>query len=240
MTNIVTFLSLPLMFLTLALLNIDNGFRSGFYSLMLAGSYQMGAIFIPFILIYQWRRKQLTQTTLGMLPAVIVMLLFLIWNPILMIRDLVVIQIGRPPVNWFDTNPISPYYNRYYPAAFLFYGSIPSIVFNLAIMMGVPPELAPQFAPVMMAGVAILGIVSLIYFFKHPRKALAILFPGVLLALFIASTAEGLAHYWVLCITLPHLFWRRRQTFISKAPEKPISKESHTNTKINRSTINEG
>ncbi|MHA2314352.1 MAG: hypothetical protein ACXACF_03585, partial [Candidatus Hermodarchaeia archaeon] len=66
----------------------------------------------------------------------------------------------------------------------------------------------------------------------------AIFLPGILLALFIASTAEGLTHYWVLCLTLPFLFWAQRDSFraspvegvseeISEPPTRPS--ETYTN-----------
>ncbi len=229
--DVITFMSLPLMLVTLAISNLDNPFRSGFYSLILAATYQMGAIFIPFILVYHWRRRQLKHNFLGMLGPLVVLFIFILWNPLLFFRDLFIMQIGRPPVNWLDNNPTSPYYNRYYPAAFLFMGSIPSIVFNLAIGLGVPPPIAPQFAPIMMLFFAILGIVALRYFFKYSRKALAIFISGVLLALFIASTAEGLTHYWVLCMTLPFLFWTHRESFF-----RPVeSLEQETSTQSSKS-----
>lgn len=236
MVNIITFLSLPLMFLTLALLNLNKPIRSGFYSMLVASTYQMGAIFLPFILVYQFRQKELRNTLLGMLPIIIVGFLFFLWNPFLFIRDLVIMQIGRPSVNWFDSTPTSHFYNRYYPATFLFYGSIPSIIFNFAIILGIPPDAAPQIAPTMMILVIGFAIVFLIYFIYHPRPDFAILFPGVLLALFIGSTAEGLAHYWVLTITLPFLFWHERRTFkiseTSSSSKPSVPQSTSKQTKI--------
>ncbi len=225
--DVITFISLPLMFLTLTILNLENPVRSGVYSICLAATYQMGAIFIPFLLIYYWRRGKLRLTLLSMIPPFAIIFMFLLWNPILFVQDLIIHQIGRPPISWFDSNPLSPYYNRYYPLIFLFMGSIPSVVFNITIYLGVPPPVAPQFAPLMMAFVAVLGILSLIYFLNNYRKALVIFVPGILLALFIASTAEGLAHYWVLCITLPFLFWRQKDSF-TPPTESSSSISSHT------------
>ncbi|MHA2428889.1 MAG: hypothetical protein ACXADB_12775, partial [Candidatus Hermodarchaeia archaeon] len=222
--GIITFMSLPLMLLTLALLNLDKPMRSGLYSTLLAATYQMGAVFIPFLMVYHWRRGQLRQNILGMIPILLVVLVFFFWSPFLFVRDLFVMQVGRPPVNWQDNNPLSPYYNRYYQAAFIFMGSIPSIVFNIAILMGIPPPIAPQIAPIMMACLGVFGIIALIYFSKHTRKAIAIFLPGILLALFIASTAEGLNHYWVLCLTLPFLFWAQRDSFRA-SPVEEVSEE---------------
>jgi hypothetical protein len=91
--------------------------------------------------------------------------------------------------------------------------SLPSLVFNIAIYLGVAPPIAPQFAPIMIIGVGILGILCLLYYLKHPRRALAIFLPGIILTLFIASTAEGLAHYWTLCLPLIFLFYRQRDSF---------------------------
>ncbi|MFW9831511.1 MAG: hypothetical protein ACFFD8_07025, partial [Candidatus Thorarchaeota archaeon] len=216
--NIITFMSLPLMLITLTILNLDYPFRTGLYSVLLATTYQMGAIFIPFILVYHLKNGQLRKNILGMIVPLLVTLVFFLWlpdGPIRFTRDLLIMQVGRPPVNWQDPNPLSPYYNRYYPAAFLFMGSIPSIVFNLGIALGIPAQLAPQFAPIMMASIVGLGLLSLLYYVKYPRKALTIFIPGVLLALFIASTAEGLSHYWVLCLTLPFLFWQQKASFFS-------------------------
>lgn len=222
--GVITFMSLPLMLLTLALLNIDKPMQSGLYSALLAATYQMGALFVPFLMIYHWRRGQLRQNVLGMIPILLIVLVFFVWNPFFFVRDLLVMQVGRPHVNWQDNNPLSPYYNRYYQTAFIFMGSIPSIVFNIAIFMGVPPPIAPQIAPIMMAFVGVLGVLAGIYFFKNSRKALAIFLPGVLLALFIASTSEGLTHYWILCLTLPFLFWAQRDSFRTR-PDEEISEE---------------
>ncbi len=230
--DIITFMSLPLMLLTLTLQNIDDAVRSGLYSALLAGTYQIGAIFIPFLLIYHWKQKQLRMNLVGMIPPFLIVLIFLVWNPLLFTRDLIVIQFGRPPVNWQDSAPDSPYFNRYYPAYFLFMGSIPSWIFNITVQLGIPTNLAPKISLIMMILVAVLGSFGIFYFFKYSRKALAIFIPGVLLALFIASTAEGLAHYWVLCLTLPFLFWTQRTTlFSSKGPLKStnITNIMHTN-----------
>lgn len=225
--NIITFMSLPLMLLSLSLLNLNRPVRCGVYAALLAATYQMGAIFLPFLFIFYWRKGQFRLNLLGMLPIVIVVLVFFFWNPILFVQDLVIQQIGRPPVNWQDYNNLSPYYNRYYPLVFLFMGSIPSWAFNIGILFGVPPPIAPQIAPMMLLLVAILGIIGLWFFIKNPRKALAIFIPGVLLALFIGSTAEGLAHYWVLCLTLPFIFWRNRDTFF---PTKKTTPDAHGTT----------
>jgi hypothetical protein len=226
--DIITFMSLPLMLLTLSLLNLEKPIRNGFYTMLLGATYQMGAIFIPFLLVYHWQSERLHLNLLGMLPVAIVVLLFFLWNPILIISDLFIQQVGRPPVNWWDNSNLSPYYNRYYPLAFLFMGSLPSWAFNFGIIFGVPPPIAPQIALIMMIIVMILGILGLWYFIKNPRKALTIFIPGVLLALFISSTAEGLAHYWVLCLTLPFIFWGNRDTFFtSNAP--PQTTEPNSN-----------
>ena len=234
--GIITFMPLPLMLLTLSLLNLEKPIRAGAYTMLLAATYQMGAIFFPFLLVYYWRRKQLRLNLLGMLPVLFVVLLFFFWNPFLFVRDLIVQQIGRPPVNWQDTNNLSPYYNRYYPLAFLFMGSIPAWAFNIGIMFGVPPPIAPQIAPMMLLFVLVLGILGLGYFMKDPRKDLTILIPGLLLAFFITSNAEGLAHYWVLCLTLPFIFWRNRDTLYS--PQKSDEKINRTiETHSNREKI---
>jgi len=211
--NVITFMSLPLMLLTLMLINLDKPVRSGAYAVLLATTYQMGAVFIPFLLIYHWKAGQLSWSLLGMLPFLLISLLFFFWNPILFVRDLLVMQVGRPHINWLDSDSLSPYYNRYYPLAFLFMGSFPSWVFNIGIGLGFSPPLSPQIAYVMMLMVMVFAIFGLVYFIRNPRWAQAILIPGLLLAFFIASTAEGLAHYWVLCMTLPFLFWRYRDSF---------------------------
>ena len=233
--DVITFMSLPLMLLTLCLLNLDRPIRNGVYATLLATTYQMGAIFLPFLLVYQWRRSQLRLNLLGMLPILIVVFAFFVWNPLLFVQDLVIHQIGRPPVNWQDFNNLSPYYNRYYPLAFLFMGSIPSWAFNLGILFGVPPPIAPQIAPMMMSFVIVLEIIGLWQFIKTPRKALVILLPGLLLALFIASTAEGLAHYWVLCLTLPFIFWGNVDT-LNPSFSPTTNSQRPTKTHSNKET----
>jgi len=219
--DISTFISLPLLLLTLTLLNLDNPIKSGFYSAMLFACYQLGVIFIPFILIYHYSRHQLSRTFVSMLPVAAILIIFLLWNPSAYITDLLVAQFGRNPINWSDNNPLSPYYNRYYPAAFLFMGSIPSIVFNMAIIMGVPPNTAPLISQPMMIFVGILCLLFLVHFIHNPRKGLSILYPGIILALFIASTSEGIAHYWVMTITLPFLVWAQRDTIFSSSAKSP-------------------
>ncbi|MFX0169727.1 MAG: hypothetical protein ACFE89_10280 [Candidatus Hodarchaeota archaeon] len=226
--DVITFMSLPIMLLTLALLNANDGLRSGFYATLLAATYQMGSVFLPFLLVYHWQKKQFYRPLLGMIPIIVVVLVFFIWNPLTFIQDLIIIQIGRPPVNWQDSLSSSPYYNRYYPMNFLFMGSLPSIAFNLAIYLGATPALAPQFAPLMILSVAIFGIVCLIYYIQHPRHALLIFLPGITLSLFIASTAEGLAHYWTLCIPLLFLFFRQRASFYPSGHPRALKGPSPT------------
>ncbi|MFX1561696.1 MAG: class I SAM-dependent methyltransferase [Promethearchaeota archaeon] len=222
-----TFISLPLLLLTLTILNIDNPIKSGFYSATLFACYQLGVIFIPFILIYHYNRHQLSRTFVSMLPVAAILIIFLLWNPSAYITDLFIAQFGRNPINWSDNNPLSPYYNRYYPAAFLFMGSIPAIVFNIAIIMGVPPDVAPVISQPMMILVGILCLAFLVHFIRNPRKGLSILYPGIILALFIASTSEGIAHYWVMTITLPFLAWAQRGTlFSSSATSSKHTKDS--------------
>jgi hypothetical protein len=211
--DVITFMSLPIMLLTLALLNVDDGFRSGLYAALLAATYQMGAVFLPFLLIYHWPKNQFYRSLMGIVPILAVVMIFFIWNPFAFVQDLIIIQVGRPPVNWQDTLSTSPYYNRYHPLSFLFMASLPSLVFNIAIYIGMTPMAAPQFAPIMIVGVGIFGIFCLLYYIKHPRRALVIFLPGIILSLFIASTAEGLAHYWTLCIPLLFLFYRQRDSF---------------------------
>lgn len=218
--DIITFVSLPLLLVTLAILNLDNPVRTGLYSSLLAASYQLGVIFLPFILLYQLKRRKLLNTIVGLLPVVGVVLAFFLWNPTAFINDLLLAQLGRGYVNWFEASPMSLYYNRYYPATFLFMGSLPSVVFNIAIGLGIPPSNAPQIALPMMAIVGIAAIGLLVHFVRNPRKGLAILYPGCLLALLIASGSEGLTHYWVMTITLPFLAWAQHGTLFpsSNAP----------------------
>ena len=211
--DVITFLSLPMLLLTLALLNLDDPIRSCLYGAMLAATYQLGLIFIPFLLAYHYHRQLLIPALAGMLPVFAVTLPFLLWNPSAFINDLFLAQLGRGYVNWFEASPASPYYNPYYPATFLFMGSLPAVIFNAAILLGLPPDLAPRTALPMMLGVAVLALLLFIHFLRHPRKGLAILYPGTILALLIGSTATGLAHYWVLTVPLTYLAWAQRDTF---------------------------
>ena len=226
--DIITFVSLPLLLVTLAILNLDNPVRTGLYSSLLAASYQLGAIFLPFILLYQYKHHQLTKTIMGLLPVLGVVLAFFLWNPTAFVNDLLLAQLGRGYVNWLDANPLSVNYNRYYPAAFLFMGSLPSLVFNIAIGLGIPPSNAPQIALPMMAVVGIAAVALLVHFAWNPRKGLAILYPGCLLALLIASGSEGLTHYWVLTITLPFLAWAQHGTFFPSSNATAVSSSSES------------
>ncbi len=212
--NIITFLSLPLLLLTLTMLNIDDPFRCGLYASLLATSYQIGIVFLPFFIIYYFHQNKLTPIILGMLPAILITGLFFILNPIGLFHDLIVAQfLLRYPINWMDPNPTSPFFNRYYPLAFLFMGSIPALIFNFAIGLGVQPEYAPRLALPMILLVGLLGLILLIQLYKKPRRGLSILFSGLILALLIASTTEGIAHYWVLTILLPFHAWRYREDY---------------------------
>lgn len=213
--DVVTFISLPLLLLTLAILNINDAFRCGLYSALLAASYQLGVVFLPFFLIYHLDRKNFRRAIAGMLPVFAVTLFFFVISPFAFTNDLFIAQFGRPPVNWLDSNPSSPFFNRYYPMSFLFMGSLPAIVFNIAISLGVSPALAPRISLPMLIIVVVIALVFLIHFLRNPRRGLAILYPGVLLTLLIASMSEGIAHYWVLTITLPFLAWNQRHAFFS-------------------------
>jgi hypothetical protein len=213
--DVITFVSLPLLLLTLAILDLDKPVRTGLYSSLLAASYQLGVIFLPFVLWYQFKRHQLSRALAGVLPAAAVVLVFFLWTPTAFVDGVLIAQLGRGYVDWFDANPLSPYYNRYYPAAFLFMGSLPSVVFNVAIELGIPPGSAPRIALPMMAIAGIVALVLFVHFARNPRKGLVILYPGCLLVLLIASSSEGLTHYWVMTITLPFLAWAQRHTFFT-------------------------
>ncbi len=225
--DVVTFISLPLLLLTLAILNINDPVRCGLYSALLAASYQLGVIFLPFFIIYHITQKDSRRTIASMLPVLAVVLAFLVFSPITFVNDLFIAQFGRPPVNWGDSNPISPFFNRYYPMGFLFMGSVPALVFNFAIGLGVSPALAPRIAFPMLLLVGVITIIFLIHFILNPRRGLAILYPGILLVLLIASMSEGIAHYWVLTITLPFLAWNQRHTFFSSPTASTTGNNPH-------------
>ena len=225
--DVVTFISLPLLLLTLAILNINDSIRCGLYSALLAASYQLGVVFLPFFLIYHLNRKDSRRMIAVMLPILAVVLAFWFFSPIAFLNDLFIAQFGRPPVNWADSNPASPFFNRYYPMGFLFMGSLPALVFNLTIGFGVSPALAPRVALPMLILVGILALLLLVHFVRNPRRGLAILYPGFLLALLIASMSEGIAHYWVLTITLPFLAWNQRHTFFSNPHSTTTGSNPH-------------
>jgi len=237
--DIITFVSLPLLLVTLAILNLDKPLRTGLYSSLLAASYQLGVIFLPFILLYQYKRRQLTKSIMGLLPVLGVVLVFFVWNPTAFVNDLLLAQLGRGYVDWSDANPLSLYYNRYYPAGFLFMGSLPSVVFNIAIGLGIPPGDAPQIGLPMMAIVGIAAIALLVHFARNLRKGLAILYPGCLLALLIASGSEGLTHYWVMTITLPFLAWAQHRTFFPSSNATAVSSSSGSGALQRRRTKNQ-
>jgi hypothetical protein len=224
--DVITFISLPLLLLTLTILNLDDPVRSGLYSSLLAASYQLGVIFLPFLLVYQYARRQLSKTVISILPVLGVVSIFFLCNPTAFVHDLVVAQLGRGYVNWLEADPASPFYNRYYPAGFLFMGSLPSLIFNIAIGLGIPPGNAPQIALPLMAVVGVATVALLVHFARNPRKGLAILYPGCLLVLLIASGTEGLTHYWVMTVTLPFLAWAQRGTFCPSIGGTTVSSAS--------------
>jgi hypothetical protein len=182
-------------------------------------------------LIYQYRRRQLSKTVISLLPVAGVVLVFFLSNPAAFVHDLVLAQLGRGYVNWLEADPARPFYNRYYPAAFLFMGSLPSVVFNIAIGAGISPSSAPQISLPLMAVVGIVGVVLLLHFARNPRKGLAILYPGCLLVLLIACSTEGLTHYWVMTITLPFLGWAQHRTFFPSSRATSASIQVPTVTK---------
>ncbi|MHA1861876.1 MAG: hypothetical protein ACTSVM_06265, partial [Candidatus Ranarchaeia archaeon] len=195
-SNVMTFLSLPIFFITVACAKIESPFWSTLAVVLGAATYQYVAAFLPVILIYHRKNPKaaVSALVLGILPA----LPFFIWNPSSAFYDLVIAQAGRGYESWWD--------NRYNSPTF-FSGSIPSIIYNLtgAKQGGL------QLAPIAFVCSFIIFIILIKDTWNHRSPGVVILNGSLFLVSLLLSSANGSFHYWLIGVALPVYIYHYRK-----------------------------
>ena len=152
--DFVTFISVPLMFLVLAYLNMDNAFKSSLYIGLGVATYTYLAIPALFFFVYHVKKskwKGLLKFLLGLIPAILCILPFLLWDSSTFIYDIILSQSSRntagnflfpkygPDWWWLHLYSITPYIHSLYnlivdPTQPMYVNNLTTVLTGLAFL----------------------------------------------------------------------------------------------------------
>ncbi|MHA2408013.1 MAG: hypothetical protein ACXACA_06550 [Candidatus Ranarchaeia archaeon] len=185
--DIMTFLSVPIMFIVLGLARLDYPKEALLWFSVATLIYQYAGIFLLFFLFYKW--KDLSKIQIGFIPVIVVFLFFFFLDPVGITNDLIFQQLNRGYESWLV--------NRYNSPIF-FIGSIPSIIYNTS---GLQVGTITNFA----VSAFILLLLIDITRFEGKRPGLFIFYSGIGLLAVLMSTLHGNLHLYLILVPLPFL-----------------------------------
>ncbi|MBD3230215.1 MAG: hypothetical protein GF329_18700 [Candidatus Lokiarchaeota archaeon] len=127
--DFITFISVPILFMVMAYLNMDKPFKSSLYIGLGVATYTYLAIPALFFLIYHVKKnrwKGLFKFIIGLIPAILIILPFLLWDPNVFVHDIIFSQSARNTAGnflfpkygsdwwWLHLFSITPYINSLY------------------------------------------------------------------------------------------------------------------------------
>ncbi|MHA1269028.1 MAG: hypothetical protein ACTSPY_04510 [Candidatus Helarchaeota archaeon] len=167
--DFITFISLPMLFIILAYLNIDKIKRSVLYISLGFAIYTYLIIPALFFLFYYIKKNKwsgLKNYILGFIPAIVVIAPFLIWSPSVFLKDILLSQGTRVSGNF-----IHPTYGASYWWTHLF--SIPpyiNTIYNLMIDPNTPLSI-PYLTTALLGIVLLISFIYLIKLYKNPLQS---------------------------------------------------------------------
>ncbi|MHA1268553.1 MAG: hypothetical protein ACTSPY_02080 [Candidatus Helarchaeota archaeon] len=152
--DFITFISTPMLFLILAFLNMDNTFKSSLYISLGVITYTYLVIPALFLLIYHLKKnkfKGFFKFLTGLIPAILIIIPFLIWDPNIFIHDIILSQSARNTAGnflfpkygsdwwWLHLYSITPYINSLYnlivdPTQPLYINNLTTVLTGLALL----------------------------------------------------------------------------------------------------------
>ncbi|TFF86739.1 MAG: hypothetical protein EU551_00665 [Promethearchaeota archaeon] len=199
--DFITFISVPLMFLILAYLNMDKSFKSALYIGLGVATYTYLALPALFFLIYHFKKskwKGLIKFIVGLIPAVLIILPFLLWDPSIFVHDILLSQSARNTAGnflfpkygsdwwWLHLYSITPYINSLYNI--IVDPSQPLYIENLTTVL---------------TGLAFLFCIYYLYkFYKKPYRGKLVYWSCLALLAVTIVSAAGFFYYLLLPIII--------------------------------------
>ncbi|NVM02513.1 MAG: hypothetical protein HWN67_09275 [Candidatus Helarchaeota archaeon] len=225
--NFSNIVSLPLLFLTLGLINQDNPKKNALYLGLASLSYTYSLIVLAFFFFHYLDRDNIKQFFIGLLIPLSIFSVFLIWDPIAFISNLFFSQFGHPPYS-FENTPYAipilhvasfpPYFytfiKPYSPTIYLgSVGLVPWINGYSGIFWG-----GLIITPYLYMGIFIITLYLIFSYFKYHRKDMfyTIGFPFIILGLLVLSTPGGYGHYSIIPLGVAVFGWQFRIKHESK------------------------
>ncbi|MHA1380760.1 MAG: hypothetical protein ACTSRG_20530 [Candidatus Helarchaeota archaeon] len=221
-------ISLPLLFLTLGLVNSDNPKKVGLYLGLATISYTYSIIVLGFFLFdYLSDTKKLKQFFLGLLIPILIFGAFLAWNPMALLSNLFLSQFGHPPYSFNNTpyglpalhlTSIPPYVYTFTKPLFssLYAPTIYSS--SIGIIPGVNGFSGVWWGgyiitTYMYIATFIISFYLIIDYFKNHRGELyyTLGYSFIILGLLVLSSPGGFAHYTTIPLLVAILGWQQRE-----------------------------
>ncbi|MFX1450802.1 MAG: hypothetical protein ACFFCM_08170 [Promethearchaeota archaeon] len=215
-------ISLPLLFLTLGLINQDKPRKNALYLGLATLSYTYSIIVLAFFFFHYLNKENIKQFFIGLLIPLGIFGIFLIWNPMAFISNLFFSQFGHPPYSFENTPYAIPvlhiasiptyfytYIKPYEPTIYLAsVGLIPWINGYSGIWWG-----GPIITPYLYIGIFVISAYLIFSYFKYHQKDMfyTIGFPFIILALLVLSTPGGYGHYSVIPLAVAVFGWRWKE-----------------------------
>ncbi len=231
--DFVTFISVPIFFLILAYLNMDNSFKSALYISLGIATYTYLVIPGLFLFIYHFKKSKwngFKKFLLGLIPTIICILPFLIWNPSIFIHDIIFSQSARNTAGnflypkygagwwWLHLYSITPYINSLYNL--IVDPSRPLYINNLTTVL---------------TGLALLFTLYYLYkFYKKPYRGKLLYWSFLTLLTITIVSAAGFFYYLLLPIMiLIFLIDLRKEINVEGYTEKFLTPYERNKSKLN-------
>ncbi|MFX1450801.1 MAG: hypothetical protein ACFFCM_08165 [Promethearchaeota archaeon] len=218
-----TITSLPLLFLTLGLINSEKPRRNAFYLGLATLSYTYSIIALGFFFFHYLDKENIKEFFIGLLIPLSIFGIFLIWNPTALISNLFFSQLGHPPYSFSNTPykipalhlcSIPPYFytfiKPYRPTIYLSsIGLIPGINGYSGIWDG-----GFNITPYMYFVVFGISIYIVFNYFKYHRDDLyyTLGYSFIILGLLVLSSPGGFGHYAIIPALVSVFGWENRKT----------------------------
>ena len=198
--DFITFIIIPMMFLVLAYLNINNVKKSALYIGFGIATYTYLAIPALFFLIYHYKKKKLNgikNFIIGLIPTFIILIPFIILGPSTFVNDLFLSQGTRVSGNF-----IHPTYGESYWWTHLF--SIPpyaNTIYNLIVNPGI--SLAIPYLTTILLGIVLLLTMFYLYkLYKNNSKSKLIDYSFLMMLAVTLVAPSGFMGYIFLPVTI--------------------------------------
>ena len=238
MLDFSNFISIPIMFIVLTYLNMDNAKKSALYIGLGVATYTYLVIPAIFFLIYHYGKDKwngLKSYIIGLIPAILVILPFLLWNPQTFINDIFISQGTRVSGNFLHPYNNLPGENTYW---WMHLFSIPpylNTIYNLIINPSVPLFI-PHLTLVLTGLVLLLTVYYLYKFYKNPFRGKLVYYTLLMTFAIILVSAAGYAHLLALPVTILIFAWDlRKEIFIDEYQgdfKPPVVRHQENNIKI--------